>query len=456
MNQPAKPLNLFAITWPMFIEQLLMMAIGTLGLWMAGHVSTAAVAIFGLANQLRGIFDRLFRVVGIGTSVVVTQHKGGGDDAGARDVARAGLAASLWSGLIAMALVGLAPRMALQVLHLPPELFELAIPFFVLIGVGLALDSVFITMVSVLRAYTFTKDSMRLTMTMNILQVAISFPLVFGFAGIPAQGLMGLGWGQVLSRVVVLGLLTILWMRRLHIRLSPAVFLQRHREALKPILHIGLPSAGEKIAFRVAFLMTVSMAAGLGTSALASHAYGMQAASWITLYMVSLGFGSEIIMGHLVGAGKLKQANSMLWRTLWIAMGITLAAAAISCFVTPAAISRLAGDQHLVSLITTIVLLELVLEPGRCLNVILMGGLRAAGDVRFPVKFSVVSNFIFGAGLAWLLGVHFGMGLPGIWIGYIADEWARGLIMTWRWYRLGWTTTARDARRRILRKRALA
>ncbi|MBS1208941.1 MAG: efflux family protein [Proteobacteria bacterium] len=449
-------LDLFAISWPIFVEQLLMMAIGTLGLWMAGHVSTSSVAIYGLANQLRGIFDRLFRVVGIGTSVVVTQHKGGGDDTGAREVARAGLAASVWTGLIAMALIGLAPAQALKVLRLPPELFEQAIPFFVLIGFGLLLDSIFITMVSVLRAYTFTKDSMRLTMAMNILQVVVSFPLVFGFAGIPAQGLMGLGWGQVISRLLVIALLGLMWLRRLHIRLSPVDLFRLARGPLSGILHIGLPSAGEKIAFRIAFLMTVSMAAGMGTSALASHAYGMQAASWVTMYMVSLGFGSEIIIGHLIGAGKLKQANATLWRALWIAMGITVAGAVVSCFLTPAAIGWLANDPQLVSLITTIVLLELILEPGRCLNVVLMGGLRAAGDVRFPVKFSVVSNFVFGAGLAWVLGVHYGMGLPGIWIAYVADEWARGLIMGWRWYRLGWTTTARAARRRILKKLAAA
>lgn len=139
-----------------------------------------------------------------------------------------------------------------------------------------------------------------------------------------------------------------------------------------------------------------------------------------------------------------------------IAMGITVAGACVSCFVTPAVIARVARDPQVAAMIGGIMLVELALEPGRCLNVVLLGGLRAAGDVRFPVKFSVLSNFVLMAGLSWLLGRYFGLGLLGIWIAYACDEWARGLIMAWRWYRLGWTSTARAARRRILQRTARA
>lgn len=449
VNAPDK-LSLFNLTWPIFIENLLMTLLGTLGLWMAGHVSLGAVAVFGLANQLRGIFDRIFRVVGIGTSVVVTQHKGAGDLQGAGEIARAGLAASVWVGLFAMALVSLDTSLALRILGLPAQLMDLAIPFFIIIGFGLALDPVVITMTSVLRAYTFTRDSMRLTLAMNILQVAISFPLVFGIGSHGGIGLVGLAIGQVASRLLMIGMLAWMWIHRMGIGLHWSDALKLKRRPLAGILQIGLPSAGEKIGFRIAFLMTVSMAASMGASTLATHAYGMQAASWVTMYMVALGFGAEIIAGHLVGAGHLKQANATLWKAFWIAMGITVAGAIVSCLITPAIIAHAARDPQVAMLIGGIMLVELALEPGRCLNVVLLGGLRAAGDVRFPVKFSVISNFVLMAGLSWVLGKYFGLGLLGIWIAYACDEWARGLIMAWRWYHLGWTATARRARRRIM------
>jgi len=447
-------LNLFDLTWPIFIENLLMTAIGTLGLWMAGHSSLGAVAIYGLANQLRGICDRIFRVVGIGTSVIVTQHRGGKDPDGACEVSRAGLAASTWTGLVAMALVSLDTPQVLRVLGLPAELMVEAVPFFIIIGLGLLLDSVVITMTSVLRAYTFTRDSMRLTLAMNLLQVALSVPLVFGFAGFHGLGLMGLAIGQIASRILMLVMLAWMWIYRMQIPLRFMDAILVKRRPLSDILQIGLPSAGEKIGFRIAFLTTVSMAAGLGANTLATHAYGMQAASWVTMYMVALGFGSEIIAGHLIGAGHFRQASQTLWTAFRIAMCITVAGAAISCLVTPWVVSRLSEDPEVNAMITQIMVVELILEPGRCLNVVLLGGLRAAGDVRFPVKFSVISNFVLMAGLGWILARPAGLGLTGIWLAYACDEWARGLIMGWRWYRLGWLKTAHGARRRILRHTA--
>jgi Na+-driven multidrug efflux pump len=59
------------------------------------------------------------------------------------------------------------------------------------------------------------------------------------------------------------------------------------------------------------------------------------------------------------------------------------------------------------------------------------------------------------AGGAWLLGVHFGMGLIGVWIAYALDEWTRGLIMCWRWWGRGWLPAARTTHRRLIRQRAV-
>jgi Na+-driven multidrug efflux pump len=53
------------------------------------------------------------------------------------------------------------------------------------------------------------------------------------------------------------------------------------------------------------------------------------------------------------------------------------------------------------------------------------------------------------AGGSWLLGSHFGLGLPGVWLAYIADEWLRGLIMWRRWATLAWVPHARASHRRL-------
>ena len=450
-------LELFPLSWPIFVEMALFMAIGTLGLWMAGQVSAAAVAVFGMANQLRIVFDRIFRVISMGASVVVTQSRGAGDAAGAQALARAGFSTSLWLGLIAALLVGAVPAWLLRVLHLPPELMEMAVPFMRVIALALAIEAVNITMFAVLRAFTFTKVSMRLVLAMNVLHVLVSAPLVFGLGPIAAMGVMGLAWGQLASRALVFLMLVWVWARHLgvHVRLLDVVHVPR--EPLRAILRIGLPSAGEKIGFRVCFMATVAMAGSLGTAALAVHAYAMQINGIVNMVVNAVASGVEIIIGHKVGAGDLRSANLLMKRALRICLVASGLGSLLAWLLMPQAIALFSDNPEVPVLLASILAIELLAGQGRALNVLVTGGLRAAGDVIFTAKTSIYINVLAGTVLAWLLGIHFGLGLPGIWLGYMADECLRGIVVLVRWQWRWWTPFARIARRRALtRQRRIA
>ncbi|HSD40012.1 MAG TPA: MATE family efflux transporter [Rhodocyclaceae bacterium] len=445
-------LDLYTLSWPIFVEMALSMLIGTLGLWMTGHISAAAVAVFGMSNQLRTVFDRIFRVVSMGTSVVVTQHRGAGDAEGARGLAQAGFSCSLWLGALCALLVGAWPAGLLRLLHLPAELMNMAVPFMQIIAVALAIEAINITMFAVLRAFTYTKDSMRLVMAMNLLHLIVSAPLVFGWGPLPRMGVMGLAWGQLASRLLVFGLLVWIWNVRLGIRLHLRDAVRVAREPLAAIMHIGLPSASEKIGFRLCFMATVAMAGSLGTVALAVHAYAMQINGIVNMVLNSVSTGAEVIIGHHVGAGHLRRANKVLLRSLRICLIATSLGGLLAWLIMPQAIALFSDNPQVPALLGVILAIEIIAGVGRTLNVLVTGGLRAAGDARYPAKINIYTNVVAGTALPWLLGIHFGFGLAGLWMGYMADECLRGISVMARWYLLGWAPLARASRRRILAK----
>ncbi|PAS96418.1 MAG: hypothetical protein CGU28_08900 [Candidatus Dactylopiibacterium carminicum] len=444
VGTPQAELELFSLSWPIFVEMALFMAIGTLGLWMAGQISAAAVAVFGMANQLRIVFDRIFRVVSMGSSVVVTQSRGAKDVPGAQALARAGFSTALWLGLLAALLVGAMPAWLLHVLQLPAELMEMAVPFMRIIALAMGIEAVNITMFAVLRAFTFTKVSMRLVLAMNLLHVLVSAPLVFGIGPLPALGVMGLAWGQLASRALVFLLLVWVWARHLGIRLCLRDAVHVPREPLRAILRIGLPSAGEKIGFRVCFMATVAMAGSLGTAALAVHAYAMQINGIVNMVVNAVASGVEIIIGHKVGAGDLRSANALMQRTLRISLVASGLGSLLAWLLMPQAIALFSDNPAVPVLLASILAIELLAGQGRALNVLVTGGLRAAGDVMFIAKTSIYINVLAGTVLAWLLGIHFGFGLPGIWLGYMADECLRGLVALLRWQWRLWAPSARS------------
>jgi Na+-driven multidrug efflux pump len=62
----------------------------------------------------------------------------------------------------------------------------------------------------------------------------------------------------------------------------------------------------------------------------------------------------------------------------------------------------------------------------------------------------VIAGFLCMWGLwvpfAWFLGLKLGLGLVGIWISMICDEWTRGMLMYNRWRKRKWLPAAERSR----------
>jgi Na+-driven multidrug efflux pump len=81
-------------------------------------------------------------------------------------------------------------------------------------------------------------------------------------------------------------------------------------------------------------------------------------------------------------------------------------------------------------------------EPGRALNIVILGSLKSAGDVRFPVMIGIVSMWGVAVGLSYLLGAYYGLGILGVWLAQGADEWLRGCFAYRRWMGKPWERRA--------------
>jgi len=205
------------------------------------------------------------------------------------------------------------------------------------------------------------------------------------------------------------------------------------------------------VAYRIAMLMSMTVVAGLGVPQLATHSYASQVMNVIVLFCVAVGFACEILVGHLIGAGHLHEANRLVRKCLAWGLGVSTCIALAAAITAPWSLRLFTSDPAIIASASTLLWLTVLLEPGRTCNVVVINALRATGDARFPVLAGALSMLLVMAGGSWLLGVHFRFGLVGVWIAYAADEWLRGLIMAARWLRLGWVPSAVATRRRIVR-----
>ncbi len=440
--------GLISIAWPMLAELLLGYSVGVMGLWLAATLSDTSAAGFALANHVQNTFFLLFRIVSMGVSVVITQDMGAGNRAGADQTARASLGVSTWMGLGVLLTLLLGAGQFLHWMNAPAPVLELAQPYLQFLALPLLLDAYNASMASVMRAHLRTRDVMFNILAMHGLHLLLCLPLMRGWGPVPALGLPGFALAMAISRVF--GVLMHLWLWRMRLGLVPhwGDWWRVRLERLRPVLHIGLPGAAENIAYRLGVLVSMTMVAGMGATALATHSYTSQVMFITVLFSLSIGLANEILIGHLVGAGRLRQADRLLRKSL--AWGI-LGSAVLASLVALSAhwsLRLFTQDEHIIEQATLLLWVTVLLEPGRSFNLIVINALRAAGDARFPVAAGAVSMLVVMAGGSWLLGVHFGLGLLGVWIAYTADEWLRGLTMAARWFWRGWLGHARVSQRR--------
>lgn len=448
--QPSGPRpRLFALAWPLFLELLLGIGVGVAGTALAARLSDTSGAAFALAHHVFGTLFMLFRIIGAGVGVVLTQALGAGRRVAADAVARAVLGASSWLGVAVALPALLAPALLLRALNAPAEVLPLAAPLLMALAPAMLLDAWNASMTAVMRAHLHARDTLAVMVAMHLVHLALMGPLMFGLGAWHGLGLAGFAVAVIVSRGVAIGLHLMLWRARLNLVPHWSDLWRLPRAELAAVARIGLPGAAENMAWRLAFMASVAVVGGMGAAAMATHAYTMQVMMVVLLFGLATGLSVETVVGHLIGGGQLHAAHRVVRRALARGLLVSVVVATTAALLGPWLLRLFTADPGIIAAGVTLLWLTVLIEPGRTFNLVVINALRAAGDARYPVVVGAASLLIVLAGGSWLLGSHFGLGLPGVWIAYAADEWLRGLLMWRRWATLAWVPHARASRRRL-------
>ena len=450
-SPPPSP-HVLAVAWPLLAELVLGFGVGFVGMWLVSKESDTASAAFGLANHVQGAFFLLFRIISMGVGVVITQNLGAGNRRDADRTALASLGASTWLGMGSALVLFAATGPLLTAMHATEDVRALAAPYLHVLAFALFLDAFNASMAAVMRSHLRTRETMYNILSMHALHLALCFPLMRGVGPASPLGMVGFALALAISRGFGLGVHVWLWREVLGLYPSWRDALTVRWGTLRSSIAIGLPGAAENIAYRVAMLVSVTVVSGMGTAQLATQGYAMQIMNVIVLSTVALAFAGEILVGHLIGAGKLRSAWKLVRKCLFWGLGVALSVAVLTAATAPWTLRLFTHDPAIIAQATTLLWITVLLEPGRTCNIVIITALRAAGDARFPVVAGAASMVLVMGFGSWLLGIHFGLGLTGVWIAYALDEWVRGGIMAARWFGLGWVKQAVASRRRVGRQ----
>ena len=272
-------------------------------------------------------------------------------------------------------------------------------------------------MVVALQASGDTKTPMWITGCAGIINLVVSWLLVFGIAGLPKLGIVGAAIGTI-SSTVSQALLCFLMIRTQNKNLSiQAPSLKR----IKQIFIIAWPSFGEKILFHTGFLIFAAYIGRLGKIEMTTHQAMMAIESLGYIGANAFGIAAGTLISQKLGQKNPEEAEKAVRLTLRLGV-ITLSIIGVFFVLfSHSLISLFSTNPQVLSLGVMCMYIAGISQPIMAITEVFSGALRGAGDTKTPMYIAMVGPLLVRPVFCYVLCFPMGLGLFGIWLGSTAD-----------------------------------
>ncbi len=436
-----KELSLIKLSWPIFVETILFMLLGMVDVLVLSRFDDLAASSVNTANQAVSVVTIVFTVISGAGGILLSQYLGAGRKKEAAKTAVLSIAMQLLAGLIVSLILLFFSQPILTFIGAKGQILQFAGEYLSIVGGFLFFQAVMNAMTVIMRSHGQTRLPMYVTVGINILNTLLDIIFVLGLFGLPKMGVTGVAIATVFSRILGTVVLGILLFRTI---LSPKdirLLYPLPKDDILNFFKIGIPAALETFLYNLSQLVITSIVLNcLSEQELIAKTYIQFITTLFYICSVSIGQGSQIIIGHMVGAGKTEEAKKQGFASHKIALLIAVSVSVIGILLRIPLISIFTSDQAVISIASGIFFINLFLELGRTTNLVLIACLRGAGDVLYPTVCAVFSNWALSVLGSYLLAVVAGWGIYGLWIALAADECFRGILMILRWRSTKWKT----------------
>jgi putative MATE family efflux protein len=433
--------------WPLALPmagELVVVSLGNFAeLFFLSRIGDDAVAAYGAVAPVL-IFAIVFlRLSAQGAGAVLSRYQGAGDTDRVALAQRITLVCSLGLGVLLAGGLALLGGPIFRLMGLTGDTAEYARQY----ALGWSLVLLVMSVRFPIGAFAAAWGNSRWGLYANLsgTGVAILLNTVLGdWIGGLRQPALGVALAVAAGYLVNLAVLAVLARPSYRLRRAPGAAAGQTREIVRDMARVVVPGTLDPVQFNLFLIALTTLVASFGSEHLAGRAYANQIGSFIFMFSMSLAQAGQILVSRSYGAGDTAEARRRLNATRWRG---AIGAAVISALVVAAAVpgmSLLSDDDQVIRLTIGLLLVGLVLEPARSLNITTNLALVAVGDGRFILTVGIVVSWVVGLPLAYALGVGLDLGVVGVWIAMAFDELLRAVIGGLRWRSLDLDRPAHD------------
>ncbi|MCX4029601.1 MATE family efflux transporter [Endozoicomonas sp. SM1973] len=403
---------------------------------MVGSLGEVALAGVGFGSYVNFICVACLIGLSSGVQTLVARRVGEGTVRSTPGPVIAGLWLSLLGALPVSLLLFLLGPLFIHWLNADTTVAEAATPYFqarVLGMFGVALNFCFR---GFWNGISQSMVYLRALLIMHVLNVVISYCLIFGVAGLPAMGAMGAGLGTTLSLYIGSAMYAWLCWRdrqgyRWHLRWPGSA-------SLRQIMSLSWPHSLQQVLFAFGVTVLFWIISLVGTHQLAVAHVLISLALFLILPGVGLGMAATSLVSQAIGRKEQEDAYQWGWDVVKVSAGILVLLGApfiiwpefiLGIFLkAPEVIAMGVMPLQITGMMMVIDAAALVLSQA----------LIGAGANKTVMAVNLSSQWLLFLPMAAIIGPVLGYGLVGIWCLQAFQRLINSSIYGWIWYQRKW------------------
>ena len=427
-----------ALGLPLVGGQLAQFGIHMTDTIMLGWYSIEALAAMVLASTM---FFVLY-IVGSGFGWAVMPMVASAYSADDAQAARRATRMALWlSALFAIAVIPImmAARPILEAMGQDPSVSLQAERYLRIAGWGMLAQLPVVVFRSYLSALDRAGIVLWVTLATLVMNAFLNYALIFGNWGAPELGIRGAAIASLTVQLITAVVLLVISARARPDHHLLIRFWKPDWRGFGEVFRLGWPIGLTSLAEAGLFSAASVMMGWLGTLQLAAHGIALQVVATIFMIQIGLSQAATVRAGRALG----RRDEAGLRRSGLVAIGLSASVAVFTVLlliIFPGALVSLFIDPSdpardaVLAIGLTLLAAGAVFQLADAAQVMALGLLRGVQDTRAPMIMAIVSYWVVGLPVSYVLGFPMGLGGVGIWLGLASGLALAAILMMTRFW----------------------
>lgn len=408
---------------------------------MVSRLGPSAVAAVGLTNQPKFIGLTAFFSINVAISAIVARRKGQGKRKEAHETLLTGFILSVILCIIITSIFLFKSDKILELAGSNPDTHVKSKEYLDII-MGFSIFSVISMCINAAqRGCGNTKIAFYTNLISSLVNVVFNYLLIEGNLGAPRLEIKGAAIATILGTVVA-SIISFSSLFSKKSYLSAHFIIEKKIKAkarsLITITKIGLNMFVENIFMRVGFLATALLAAGLGTDEFAAYNVGLNYLSLGFAFADGMQVASVALTGESLGEGNKEKA--LLYSSICQRIGLIISIVLSTfLFIFGKDLFKLYfKEEHIIEYGVIICRFIMIIVLLQISQIIYGGTLRAAGDIKYTLFSTILAVTFIRTIVTYILVKIMGLGIVGIWLGILSDQFSRFVFLSLRYRSKKW------------------